>query len=356
MGFVRVGVSFILGALLAGYYIIPVALFSGNGIEPPSSPSLTAFFTPLLTLLSPVLISQNPSQIETFTIHFYPAVGWVFILSFFCMLYYLTQGKKSQTTEVDENNRGLITILLVLFAVSFFLTWSPLDFWKYIPGSNFVQHSYRFLIHTSWIGALLFGFSLQYLFREFENKHILVGIFLLVLACVTYLPSTSQASSITLQDIKDKPILSTMDYLYYPELAKPDNNHAALSGKSIMIPNDETGLVRSKGRMVGDIQVPAGIDYIQLPILYYPNLMEINANGQVIDYYPVYNKDLPFYLIKGHVWLTGIKLSPGNYHITVDFNGIQWANTASVISWIFLFAGLVIICLFRLRNQHPDWV
>lgn len=356
MGFFRLGLSYVLGLMLACYYLAPVVLFSGNGIEPPKSPSVTTFFSPLLTLLSPASIAQNPSQPDNMTFHFYPAVGWVFILSFLTILHYLTLKKQTQekpfTGHPEENNRLITGLLCGLFLISVLLTWSPVDIWQYIPGANFVQHSYRFLVHVVWSGSLLLAYALRYLFWEFENKHVLIGTFLLVLACLSYLPSNSPAGSVTIEDLKEKPIISALDYLYYPELASTGDTQTVLSGKSLLVTNGPDGLRRSDGKMIVNISVPLGVDYVQLPVLYYPGLMQIRANDQVVDYWPVYFKDMPFFVNHGHVWLTGIPLKPGHYAISVDFTGIDWANNISLLVWVLvLLTGLVVLPLFWLVKK-----
>jgi hypothetical protein len=68
------------------------------------------------------------------------------------------------------------------------------------------------------------------------------------------------------------------------------------------------------------------IAIIELPVLYYPDMLEIKINGESVPYFNIGNK-------------IGIKIQPGTNQITVDFVGSKIANYVSAISWI-------IFCLF----------
>lgn len=76
--------------------------------------------------------------------------------------------------------------------------------------------------------------------------------------------------------------------------------------------------------------------WVQLPILYYPDLLDITIDGQPAS-------------IIGHSLseknqsdvLTDVWLTPGKHTITAYFRGTPWANTISIIAWlIFLILTL----------------
>lgn len=72
------------------------------------------------------------------------------------------------------------------------------------------------------------------------------------------------------------------------------------------------------------LSITAKNSFVQLPVIYYPGLLNIEVNGKVSDYFPLAHQSMV---------LTGLKLQPGNYKISVRFSGLSWANWISRIAW-----------------------
>lgn len=85
------------------------------------------------------------------------------------------------------------------------------------------------------------------------------------------------------------------------------------------------------------INVPPTIALVELPIFYYPDMLDIRLNGRSVNYYSVaYNSHL----------IAGIKPEPGKTNlIKFRFRGLMWANYTSFAAWllwliIFLYGRL----------------
>ena len=88
----------------------------------------------------------------------------------------------------------------------------------------------------------------------------------------------------------------------------------------------------SKASTICDVTVPPTVSAIQLPINYYADMLDVKVNGKNVQYYPT--------LYKNNV-VTAVKLSPGEYKISMRFVGLKWANWVSFIAWL----GLLIVIL-----------
>ncbi|HLB42905.1 MAG TPA: hypothetical protein VJN02_08680 [Gammaproteobacteria bacterium] len=90
------------------------------------------------------------------------------------------------------------------------------------------------------------------------------------------------------------------------------------------------------------INVPANIQLLELPILYYPDMLTISVNGKPVQYQNVfYHKYL----------LAAISPIPNQMNeIKIRFTGMLWANYFSILGWMLW--GLFLIFIFlRTRGQ-----
>lgn len=71
---------------------------------------------------------------------------------------------------------------------------------------------------------------------------------------------------------------------------------------------------------------------VQLPVLYYPNLLEVRLDGRKVDYTGLPNR---------YFTMVGLKLEPGTHQISVEFVGLQWANLISLVAWASVLLGLL---------------
>ncbi len=93
---------------------------------------------------------------------------------------------------------------------------------------------------------------------------------------------------------------------------------------------------------VCSLYVPKGIELLELPIYYYPGMLDVTLNGKPVDYSNVMYKS---YL------LVGIKPLAGEInHIQFKFRGLLWANYLSATAfqlWLILF----VYVLLKNRNH-----
>ena len=68
---------------------------------------------------------------------------------------------------------------------------------------------------------------------------------------------------------------------------------------------------------------------IQLPVLFYPSMVQVRDNGQVIEY-----GNMGRFIV--------LQLSQGDHSIDVQFTGISWANMISLLSWV----AIIVMCVF----------
>ncbi|MEA5510375.1 6-pyruvoyl-tetrahydropterin synthase-related protein [Crocosphaera sp. UHCC 0190] len=214
---IRVTVGYILGWLLGFYYLMPVVLesqyVSMRFYVDQVSPYMTNWMTPLANLLSPTALSPSPRD-EGITYGLTPAVGWIFLVAWGVVVYdyYSAKPLPPRLNPTSSYLFGLIWI----FPLVLFITWSPIDFWAFLPKSLWVtQFTFRFLTHIMWCGALLTGYAIALLFpRRFSSRHLLIGIFLIVMVSRPWLPIPR--GTITVDQVVENPQFSksgAIDYL-----------------------------------------------------------------------------------------------------------------------------------------------
>jgi hypothetical protein len=85
---------------------------------------------------------------------------------------------------------------------------------------------------------------------------------------------------------------------------------------------------QKKSISVCNVPVSKGINFIELPSLYYPKLLRVSLNGKPIAYQSI--------MVEGEL-LTGIVPEQGAMNrIHIEFQGLNWANWASWLAWILI--------------------
>lgn len=89
-----------------------------------------------------------------------------------------------------------------------------------------------------------------------------------------------------------------------------------------------------------DIDVPAGIQYIELPMLYYPGMLDITLNGKPVNYLSM--------LYRTNLIATIIPASGQINHIRMQFRGMLLPNFISRVAWgVWLLLAIYSLFLFR---------
>jgi hypothetical protein len=197
----RVGVSYAGGVLLSAWYIVP-QLFLLPSLAINLSPSVqspyrVAWLTPLYVLLAPTLVPPTPPDPAILLPpRFGLQIGWPILIAFGLVCFY-----RYRSVKLSLYHRNIILRLLCFFVISFFMIWSPVDFWRYLPKSfNYIQFSYRLLMFIVLWGSLLTVYALICTFRRgVSAKHTIPVIAVLVLFTISYLGPHAPASQTSLE-------------------------------------------------------------------------------------------------------------------------------------------------------------
>jgi hypothetical protein len=182
---IMVGLAFGFAILLACWYLVPVLLL-GKYFWVQNTLSSTMFHlshVPFLNLISPgASIEDSPNIV----LGVHPSIGLPVLFAAGIFLYAMVRGVVSEKPFVK-------TWLYCLFAtwiLAFFMTWSPIDFWKWLPPQAMVlQYTWRLLGQMMWVGALLFAWSVCWLFKNKLNmRHAILGVLLVIIATRVWLP------------------------------------------------------------------------------------------------------------------------------------------------------------------------
>ncbi|MGK7941878.1 MAG: 6-pyruvoyl-tetrahydropterin synthase-related protein [Crocosphaera sp.] len=82
-----------------------------------------------------------------------------------------------------------------------------------------------------------------------------------------------------------------------------------------------------------EITVTEKAQVVQLPILYYRDMLKVWIDGQ--------RSQRPFAVHHHDYNLTGLTLEPGTHNIRVTFHGLAWANWISGLAWLGLIAMII---------------
>jgi hypothetical protein len=441
---VRLGSAYLLSWILALYFLAPLITQQAN-LEISKTlhnPYAFNWLTPLPALLAPTaLVSEPPQPNKIIDPNLYFGIGWLILGAFGVVLYHRFQSKRNFTwTGWLHRTYNFSLPLLVVFVIAFVLTWSPVDFWQFIPKAFHVaQFSYRILAHIMWVGALLAAYALVLLFKnKMDARFFCIGLIVIALACSSYLPKV-EASPTELASVLKTPMLGDFGAYNYikgqlepstlvprlllrnedntltlnveqkilawygwkestivlegvvPEnsLSKPLELIVVSNGKVLIkqelkegklnlsfpltevvvnyntisigftlggpfIPIQLTKLeikdsvperkivpvsiypntFKQEGTLrVGTVSVAEDAQWVQLPILYQPSVLDLRVNGQKVTYYNSYQAETLLSVV-------ALRLAPGNYHITSDYVGYSWANWVCLAGWLVWIIGV----------------
>lgn len=324
--------ALLFGCVMALWYFVPIVL-----LEPLlyahfilSNPFYYRWLAPLPTLLSAAPVSPMPLP-GNGRLHFpfYVSIGWPMLLAVGYVVY-------QKCNEVTQKIPRLVTVLVVLFFLALFLIWTPLNFWRFLPEySKAIQFGYRFMIQLMWIGTLLFAWVIGDLFRnKLDARHVLIGILLIAIANGAWL-QTNTSGPKTIQDLIRNPKLS--EWGAHAFVMKPDYVQNNKPASFLPAAQTQPFCQQEKTVMKCNINLSKS-QTVQLPFLFYPDMLKITVNGQLVSY-----QSIPWQaLVKNPLFinpmLTAITLPAGQSIITARYVGVSWANTISWIGWgVFIF-------------------
>ncbi|HSW69385.1 MAG TPA: 6-pyruvoyl-tetrahydropterin synthase-related protein [Gammaproteobacteria bacterium] len=324
------GLAFVFSILLALWYFVPAVM-----LEPYlyahymlSNPYYYRWLNPLATLLSVSPVSPIPLPGNgQLLFPFYVSIGWPVLISAGYILY-------KKIADPETKIPPAITIFLCLFFLAVFLVWSPVNFWQFLPVfCKSIQFGFRFMLQIMWIGALLFAWMVSALFKnKIDTRHIVIGILLIGIANGAWL-QTNQSSQYSVKEIIQAPRIAERSALLF--VVRPD----FLKTSEAYLPVEKTQTLCHQEKTVTHCEFEITKQQtLQLPVLFYPGMLDMKMNGQPISYKPIpsMKSDTPHSIFQIYPMLASIELSPGHYTITSQFIGVRWANVLSIGCWMIM--------------------
>ncbi len=351
-----VGTAYIWACLLAAWFMAPAFLDSsliriGRQLTDTLLDSTHLTSLPRLLSFSWTAASEaSPYSIAAF----YPAIGWPFLIAFLLCFIGVCFGKM-------KKNTFMVIKLLLLFILAFFITWSPFDFWPYLPKVFTIsQYTYRLLAQIIWIGSLLLGFALSMILKEKVSSWfaIPVGIILIGFCSFSWLeipPQKMMSVQLLMQDPHLGYFGEERNYLISvntKEIPHDMQIHPTISVKEL-----ESFCHRNHGNIQCDLPSSFTGGIAQFPVLYYPDLLAVFVDRQSSSYFPTFfdngtfSKNASAPKQKSSYLLVGLSLSPGKHAIVFEFTGLTWANKVSLITIILSI--LIIIVTWRANIIRP---
>ncbi|MDR3478101.1 MAG: 6-pyruvoyl-tetrahydropterin synthase-related protein [Gammaproteobacteria bacterium] len=182
---ITVGVAFSFAILLAFWYLVPVVLL-GKYFWVQNTISSTMFHlsrVPFLNLISPgASIADSPNIV----LGVHPSIGLPVMMGAGICLYAMMRGVVLERPLA----KSWFYCLFVTLVLAFLMTWSPINFWKWLPPQTMVlQYTWRLLGQMMWIGSLLFAWSICWLFKnKLDVRHAILGVLLVIVATRAWLP------------------------------------------------------------------------------------------------------------------------------------------------------------------------
>lgn len=158
--------------------------------------------------------------------------------------------------------------------------------------------------------------------------------------------------NIPIGQLKDKSKIISLHFFvdkpYIPSKVNPtshDNRSLAvkvssltllhLSPESSLVPVEsiEKNCARRGSRKICDVTTSEKARIAQLPLLYYPDLLDIKVNNKALPYFPTG--------YKSEFVLASLNLQPGTYKINLAFRGYWLANWLSGVAWIMLLSVVI---------------
>ncbi|MDR3492006.1 MAG: hypothetical protein P4M12_08205 [Gammaproteobacteria bacterium] len=332
----KLGLPYITGILLATWYLAPISLLSSLLNVGDTFNSFKQFFPSIFSLLSSNAnyIQLSESQAHTTAVlsssYILPAISFPIVLGAYISIYLFL----NRSLIVNSKSHYWLPAFIIAFLTAFFLTWSPINIWKWLPQSlQAGQYSWRLLNQTSLFGALLAGYAICWISKyDLKYSHVLFGTIIIFASVATWLPSTTLESQ-SLIEFMEKPrmTMNANTYLIKPSLL---NSIKAENQKTFSLEKSIQHCKFTSGKTSCNLFIPNNISLLELPVHYYPKLLEISLNGKSVQYDNATHN--------GYLIVTVAPDAGKNNTITVQFRGLTWANNTSKLVWYAYFT----LCLY----------
>lgn len=336
--FFRVALAFACAIILALWYLFPLVTYEHSlimGAVGIFGPWNSAWISPISTIIAPKGISQS-YWFSTTNFPLYPGLGLPILITFLYWLYRFYFDKK----PIENIHAGLLKGLFWVCVVIFIMFWSPVNFWPFLPRQFYVlQYTYRLLTDIMWTGGILFVAMLIDLFKgEWDRRYFILGIFCIALSGAGWMYSNyadnshPNAGPVPLEyNGKLSPTMVAGDYTLDPGQVKIAPEFSNTAKLKLLMPAKKNQCKLEGLTSICKFSVQTAEQAVQLPILYYPGLLEIKVNGRKVLYYPSKGNDF-----LGEILIT-VPLNKGDYTVVSRFEGLSLVNLISRIGWILYF-------------------
>jgi hypothetical protein len=204
---IRVFIAILFSCAMATWFLGPEILLASHFSVASSFPNAENIFSSsstLASLLSPTLNKIMNMQQNVMT-RAHEAIGLPVIIAVGVAIYAIC--KNSVIIKKNEYDDYIVP-LVIIFLIAFFLLWSPVNVWKWLPHSLLViQYTMRMLAQLIWIGPLIFAWAICWLFNhKLDIKHVAIGMLLIFAATNSLLPTLASAPY-SVKDIVKKPVM-----------------------------------------------------------------------------------------------------------------------------------------------------
>jgi hypothetical protein len=216
----RTMIAIFFSCAMATWFLAPEILFAPHFAVAASFPNADAIYSlssTLASFLSPTLNKIINMQQNVVT-RAHESIGIPVILAVGIAIYAICNN--SVVTKKNEYDY-YIGPLVIIFLVAFFLLWSPVNVWGWLPKPLLViQYTMRMLAQLMWIGPLIFAWVVCWMFNyKLDVKHVAVGVLLIIAATNSLLP-TLASSPYSVKDILKKPLITFNPDAYMIDVIK----------------------------------------------------------------------------------------------------------------------------------------
>lgn len=318
------------GALVIWYVAPQLATVDLTEIWSVFTPQFYAGLTPLRVLLSPTLLNTPQGQ-ETPNLGL--QIGWpILVLALVALLVGWRQPAR----------RPLLMRLFILWALAFFIAWSPFDFWNHVPRAFwFVQFPYRLLMFVVLFGAILSACALAALFpRRLPAWTAVALLGLLGLSIASFYPrgQVPLYGQLTRQLQADPNLSRLKEFVPKAEALTVASEEAGVPADAGFPPLVRTDRLRSAalqawqlhyGRVTWCDFAAQSPTVLAIPVLDYPGLLDVRVDRQKTPY-------------GNSGRFIAIKVPAGLHHISVRFTGYYSANVISLIAWVAVLLAILV--------------
>ena len=329
----RVGLAWALGLVLVLWFVVPqfkvlkyIPIAVANAAE---SPLWTKKWSPLSSILSPVLtISPEAAQTPAMAVQVGAPVLIVVALSALLVVKALFV-RRAARRGLGRPGARLVAALLAEWALSFFILWSPVNFWPYVPRLFYnLQILYRMLMFVVLWGALLAALLLAAGWRRRGGMPGSLGWACLLFVAVAAMPfqgwTITPVHEQTVKELTRNPEIFA-EVVYRPLPEKITEFRLAVPPDATLMTATETG-TRFQWGPKSRMRFEAPVRYVyQLPILFYPGgVMDVRDNGHKVRPHNM-----------GHIdGFLAVLCRPGMHALSIKFVGVRWANGVSGVAWV----------------------